>query len=112
MASHDDFLDLVQKHKAARASFNLSSRVVEDLGIDGDDAEELIEALNAKFHPQELSENWSTYFHSEGELLSASYYLKLLAHKIGIRKSPLLRAIEPLTVKKRMELYHLQPSNV
>ncbi|WP_394562190.1 DUF1493 family protein [Aquipseudomonas alcaligenes] len=112
MDSHTDILELIQKHKIAQASFSLSSRVVDDLGIDGDDAEELIEELNAKSQPQAPNVNWSKYFHAEAELLSWSYYLKLFAHKIGIRKSPPLRDIEPLTIKKLMELYNAHLRNV
>ncbi|WP_041769519.1 MULTISPECIES: DUF1493 family protein [Pseudomonas] len=112
MDSNDEFLELVQKHKSAHASVSLSSRVVDDLGIDGDDAEELIEELNTKFKPQAPEENWSKYFHTEAELLSWSYYLRLLMYKAGIRKSPPLRNIEPLTVKKLMELYNAHLCNV
>ena len=50
MDSNDEFLELVQKHKSAHASVSLSSRVVDDLGIDGDDAEELIEELIKLFN--------------------------------------------------------------
>lgn len=109
MDSHNEFLELVRKYKFAEASISLCSRVVEDLGIDGDDAEELIEELNTKLQPESLCVQWSKYFHSEAELLSWSYYLQLFAHKAGLRKRPPLRCIEPITVKRLMELYNVQP---
>jgi hypothetical protein len=112
MNSHAEFLELVRKHKAAQANFSLSSRVVDDLGIDGDDAEELIEELNTKFQPQTIDVNWLEYFHTEAELLSWSYYLKLLAYKVGVRKKQALRHIEPLTVEKLLELYNAHSRNV
>ncbi|TLX55775.1 hypothetical protein DN824_17690 [Stutzerimonas nosocomialis] len=106
MNRHAEFLELVQKHKRAQANFSLSSKVVGDLGIDGDDAEELIEELNTKLQPQRIDVNWLRYFHTEAELLSWSYYLKLLTYKVGIRKKPALRHVDPLTVEKLMELYN------
>ncbi|MDP9939037.1 DUF1493 family protein [Ectopseudomonas alcaliphila] len=107
MPSQSEFLEAIQQHTISKADVSLTSRLIEDLRIDGDDAEELIEALNARAHPDCPDVEWHRHFHAEGELLSWSHSLKWLAYHVGLVKHPPLRLVESLTVEELMTLYGL-----
>jgi acyl carrier protein len=51
-----------------RSSVRLSSRLAQDIGLDGDDAVELFEEFGEKFHVDltALGDHWHDHFHSEG----------------------------------------------
>lgn len=108
MDRYNEFLAVIQSHKSFRANLGLNKRIVNDLGIDGDDADELIEELNKGFQSPQPPINWFRYFHTEGELLSWGYYPKLLMYRLGISKDLPLRYVEPLTVKELMGMYGVQ----
>ncbi len=58
---------VAEHHRIAEKKFNPDTRLVEDLGIDGDDAVELIEAFCDEFEIQDMSDfNFSNYFGPEG----------------------------------------------
>jgi hypothetical protein len=107
MHSQSEFLEAIRQHTTSKADVSLASRLIEDLRIDGDDAEELIEALNARAHPDCPDVKWQKHFHAEGELLSWSHFPKWLAYHAGLVKHPPLRTVESLTVEKLMTLYRL-----
>jgi hypothetical protein len=109
MPNTEDILQLIRDTSTLRGEITSSSDFVTELGIDGDDAEELIEAINSKYPLPINKMNWQRHFHSEAELLSKCYFPKFLAYKVGIRKSPPLRTIEPLSVEKLMEFYNAPP---
>lgn len=58
---------VAEHHRIAEKKFNPDTRLVEDLGIDGDDAVELIEAFCEEFEIEDMSDfNFSNYFGPEG----------------------------------------------
>lgn len=72
--------------------------LVQDLGIDGDDADELFDEISAKFNVDLSDFQLRRYFHSEGELVDFWYSFKWLAYKLKLSENPPVRDLEPYTV--------------
>jgi hypothetical protein len=62
------FLFVARERSVKRAKLSLSSRLNQDLGMDGDDAVEFFEKFRREFQVDfdELTERWSEFFGSEG----------------------------------------------
>ena len=81
------------------------SEFVNDLSIDGDDVDDFFRKL-FKHHPLNLDgQDWSNYFHSEGELIDFVRLIRNAANKIGICKKQNLRELQPFTVGEFLDLY-------
>ena len=80
----------VAKHAAiAQEKLKLDTRLLEDLGIDGADGVELIEAFCKAFEIKDMKYiNISEYFYPEGDLLIWSLYCLLFDRK-KLRKTPI-----------------------
>ena len=105
MSHTDAIVAIVAKYCGASAEIHLDRSLVFDLGIDGDDANELLEELVAEY-PVDLSGlNLGQYFHSEGELSHPLYLLKSLSYRLGLRASPPLRGLPKLTVGNLVEIF-------
>lgn len=94
-----ELINIVKNHCSQKMEVTLSSDLVGDLSIDGDDAEELLEELLKQENLELPVELLNRYFHSEGELLDMFYFPKLLLFKLGFRHKPPLRELESFTVK-------------
>lgn len=59
---------LIEEHGIPAADVTDDARIVHDLGVDGDDAAELLQRLHADFGTdfQVLDEQWKLFFNSEG----------------------------------------------
>ncbi|WP_375196939.1 acyl carrier protein [Sphingobium sp.] len=59
---------LIEKHGVPASDVKHSARIVHDLGVDGDDAAELLHDLQAAFGTDltALDGQWRTYFNTEG----------------------------------------------
>lgn len=59
---------LIEGHGVLEAKVTPSARILHDLGVDGDDAGELFEALHAQFGTDftELTSQWRIFFGTEG----------------------------------------------
>jgi hypothetical protein len=72
---------------------------VEDLGIDGDDADDLyFDLLDNYGVDLKVLGNIGHYFHAEGELLSPFYIFKSLLCKSSLSNNPPIQPLVPLCV--------------
>jgi ribose/xylose/arabinose/galactoside ABC-type transport system permease subunit len=59
---------LIENQGLSKAKVTDHARILHDLGVDGDDAAEIFEKLNAQFGTDfnELNHQWTTFFNTEG----------------------------------------------
>ena len=112
MPSEDQLIHFTKQRVSSRREITLTSDLVTDLKIDGDDADEFIHDLKQEFPRWDPTVDWSVHFHSEGELLSPLYLWKLLVHKLGLRNSPPMRQLVPFTLRDLLELQENVPGDV
>ena len=98
MGMKNNILAHIQNEVGPKVLVTVSSDFVSDLAIDGDDVDDLFMDLQRKYPLDLDSEDWSEYFHSEGELISISHLFKKLGSKLGICSYPELRKLKPFTV--------------
>jgi hypothetical protein len=103
-----DVLNIVRKHTSKKVSVSLSSNLVQDLSIDGDDAEELFSDLLQGDTIEFSIDRMSNYFHTEDELLDLFHYPKLILYKLRFRATPPQRELEIFTVKDLVVLLNEQ----
>ncbi|MHC3994185.1 hypothetical protein ACXWTF_05105 [Thiomicrolovo sp. ZZH C-3] len=89
----------ILSHHSNKEEVLETDSLVEDLGIDGDTAEELYFDLldNYGIDLKDLK-SIDHYFHSEGELIDVFLIFKWFFYKLGLRGKPTIRKVEPLFV--------------
>ena len=104
MSAKDEVLAYIQK-ELHPIVVTEKSEFINDLSIDGDDVDDFFIKL-LKHHPLDLDDqDWSDYFHSEGELIDFVRLIKNAASKIGIGKQQNIRDLQPFTVGEFLDLY-------
>lgn len=95
---YDTLITILRRH-SSKENILETDLLVEDLGIDGDDADELyFDLLDNHNIDLNIQESIGQYFHSEGELIDVFYLFKWLAFKLRLRGKPAIRTLIPLTV--------------
>ena len=107
MPTCEEILRFVQEQSYPGRHVEISSDLVRDLGIDGDDADEFFEELLKQFPVKLPVIDWSQHFHSEGELLDPLFGLKYVAHKLGLYRSAPRRELKPFIVRDLLKFYGL-----
>ena len=83
-------LKYLQDEVGSKVTVTESSDFVQDLSIDGDDVDDIFSALFKKYPLKVDDEDWSDYFHSEGELIDITRIFKNIGckpHSRGIGKN-------------------------
>jgi hypothetical protein len=97
---HDTLITMLRRH-SSKDSILETDLLVEDLGIDGDDADELyFDLLDNHGIDLNTQENIGQYFHSEGELIDVFFLFKWLAYKLRLHSKPAIRTLLPLSVSE------------
>ena len=86
------------------------SRILDDLGVDGDDAAELIEHLHTRFQTDfaALGDHWLEYFNHEGMSLRGCFWMIAsfgVAAALSIPISILLRLSEAMSIALMITLW-------
>ena len=91
-------ISVLRKH-SGEEQIRDSYSIVDDLGIDGDDADDMYFDLldNHGIDLKKLA-IIGQCFHTESELLDLFYFPKWLLCKLGLRNKPPRRALKPLLV--------------
>ena len=107
----EEVISILRKH-SGKNDISMSDSVVDDLELNGDDADELyFELLDD--HQIDLKEfsHIEDCFHTEGELLDPFYFLKCLVTKIGLSNKPVRRILNPLKVSEIVEFCVVRSEN-
>jgi hypothetical protein len=92
----EPLLDQIAEY--ARHPVALSSRLVEDLNIDGDDAWHLVERAHRELGIDYSDFPYKQHFHSEGELIELRAGFRTILRLLHLSQAPPLRPTVPLTV--------------
>ncbi len=94
----DELISILSRHTLKEEIIESDSIVI-DLDLNGDDLDELYFDLIDNYGIDlTVMGNIERYFHSEAELLDLLYPYKWIMNKIGLRKEPARRILQPLLV--------------
>ncbi len=103
---YDSLITILRRHSRKETILE-TDLLVEDLGLDGDDADELYFDLLDNYEIDLNKEkNIEQYFHSEGELIDVFFVFKLFLYKLGLRSKPAIRTLIPLSVSDLLAIIH------
>ena len=102
----------ILKNHSGQKDISMSNSLVDDLGINGDDADELYFDLldNHQIDLKKMS-HIEECFHTEGELIDPFFLVKQLANKIGLSKKPVRRELKQLKVSEIVDFCAEQSKN-
>lgn len=98
-----DVLGFLEDNFRTEKNTTSKSRIEDDLGITGDDADEMIQKFEEYFHVDMRSLNFSEYFYCEGE--SAGVFLPVLLLKVFLLPFAVLVLPFSYTAFKEMIFY-------
>ena len=107
----DELISILSKHTLKEEIIESDSIFI-DLDLNGDDLDELYFDLidNYGIDLKDIG-NIESYFHSEGELLDLLYPYKWMMNKIGLRKEPARRILQPLLVSDLIKFVNSKKRN-
>jgi acyl carrier protein len=77
---------LIRKLSGFRKPVEAATSINLDVGLDGDDAYELLETIQKRFGTRFDALDWHKYFHSEGECDLLSLWLRKLLRRRDMRE--------------------------